>query len=59
MKIVILLTTTINPQNHISWLQQRNKNERQLMYENIIKLWLDKTNFKIVVVENSGSKFII
>ena len=59
MKIVILLTTTINPQNHISWLQQRDKNERQIMYENIIKLWLEKTNFKIVVIENSGSKFNI
>ena len=39
MNNIILLTTTINPQNHISWLQQRDKNERQLMYENIIKLW--------------------
>ena len=27
------------------------------MYENIIKLWLEKTNFNIVIVENSGSSF--
>ncbi len=57
MNIVILLTTTINTQNHISWLKQRNSNERKVMYEEIIKLWLKNTNFKIVVVENSGSNF--
>jgi len=57
MNIVILLTTTINTENHISWLKQRNSEERKQMYEEIIKLWLNKTNFKIVVIENSGSNF--
>lgn len=57
MNIVILLTTTINTQNHISWLKQKNSEERKQMYEGIIKLWLKNTNFKIVVVENSGSNF--
>ena len=57
MKITLILTTTINTQNHISWLKQRNSEERKQMYEEIIKLWLKNTNFKIVVVENSGSNF--
>ena len=57
--IVILLTTTVNTQNHISWLKQRNTKEREKMYINIINLWLSKTNFKIVVVENSGHNFNI
>ena len=57
--IVILLTTTVNTQNHISWLKQRNAKEREKMYINIINLWLSKTNFKIVVVENSGHNFNI
>ena len=57
MKITLILTTTINTQNHISWLKQRNSEERKQMYEEIIKLWLKNTNFKIVIVENSGSNF--
>ena len=46
MKITLILTTTINTQNHISWLKQRNSEERKQMYEEIIKLWLKDTNFK-------------
>ena len=57
--IVILLTTTVNTQNHISWLKQRNAKEREKMYINILNLWLSKTNFKIVLVENSGYNFNI
>ena len=58
MNNIILLTTTINPQNHISWLQQRDKNERQLMYENINKIMDREDKFKIVVIENSGLNLI-
>jgi len=57
MNISILLTTTVNTQKHISWLKQRNSEKRRKMYENIIKMWLDKTKFNIVVVENSGYSF--
>ena len=59
MNIVILLTTTVNVENYISWLKQKNKEDRKNMYMNIINLWLTKTKFKIVVVENSGYKFDI
>ena len=51
MKIVILLTTTVNTQSNISWLKQRNSDERKKMYHNIINLWLSKTNFKIAMTE--------
>ena len=57
MNIVILLHTTINTRDNISWLKQRNSKERKEMYDTKIRSWLDKTNFKIVVVENSGHKF--
>ena len=59
MNIVIILTTTVHTPKHISWLKQRDSLERKKMYENVIKLWLDKSNFKIVVVENSGCRFDI
>ena len=57
MKITILLTTTVNIQSHISWLKQIDSIERKNMYENIISLWLEKTELNIVVVENSGYAF--
>ena len=36
MCITILLTCTVNTQPHISWLQQRDSNERLKMYLDII-----------------------
>jgi len=59
MNIVILLTTTVNVERYISSLKQKNKEDRKNMYMNIINLWLTKTKFKIVVVENSGYNFDI
>lgn len=54
MNIVILLTCTVNTQPHISWLEQRDSNERLTMYLNIIIKWLTETKLQIVVIENSG-----
>jgi len=54
MNIVILLTCTVNTQPHISWLKQRDSNERLEMYLNSIIKWLNKTKLQIVVIENSG-----
>ena len=54
MNIVILLTCTVNTQPHISWLKQRDSNERLEMYLNIIIKWLTHTKLQIVVIENSG-----
>ena len=57
MNIVVILTTTVKIQKHITWLEQRCSNVRYKMYEKIISLWLNKTNLNIVVIENSGHKF--
>ena len=54
MNIVILLTCTVNTQPHISWLKQRDGNERLKMYLDVITKWLTKTNLHIVTIENSG-----
>ena len=54
MNVGILLTSTVNTQPHISWLKQRDSNERLKMYLDIISKWLTQTNLKIVVIENSG-----
>ena len=57
MNIVLLMTTTVNIFQNVSWLSQRNKQERLKMYGKKIMKWLNKTNLKIVVVENSGHNF--
>lgn len=56
MSVVIILTSTVfvNPIKHI---YQNNKDERIRAYLTAIKQWLEKTNFKIVLVENSGYTF--
>ena len=57
MKITLLLTTTVKVQSQVSWLKQKDGEERKKMYEEIIGLWLEKTNLNIVVIENSGYNF--
>ena len=57
MNIVLIMTTTVNIFDNVSWLNQRNKQERLKMYGKKIMKWLNKTNLKIVVVENSGHNF--
>ena len=57
MNITIILTSTVNI-NPIKWyLFQRDKNDRLQAYLKSVSQWLTKTNFKIVLVENSGYDF--
>jgi hypothetical protein len=55
--VLLILTCTvhINPYKH--FLFQKNPAERLELYLKSIKQWLEKTNFKICVVENSGYTF--
>lgn len=57
MNIVLLMTTTVNIFDNVSWLSQKNKQERLKMYGKKIIKWLNKSNLKIVVIENSDYKF--
>jgi len=54
---VLLLTTTVNVQQHKCLLYQADKQDRINTYIKSIAQWLEKTNFKIVIVENSGHNF--
>jgi len=56
MNITIILTTTVTVQNK-SEIYQTNKQDRINTYLKSIRQWLSKTNFNIVVVENSGYYF--
>lgn len=53
---VILLTTTVNVQKK-DFIFQTDKKERLNTYIKSIRQWLVKTNFHIVIVENSGYLF--
>jgi len=55
--ITIILTCTVNVNLNKSCVYQKNKDERIQVYLKKIHLWLDKTNFNIIVVENSGYLF--
>jgi hypothetical protein len=55
--IVLILTSTVQINPNISVLYQKNINERIYSYMYSIKKWLTKTQFKIVMVENSGYPF--
>jgi len=57
MDTLIILTTTvyINPNKY--YIFQNNSEERINVYLSSIKQWLNKTNFKILVVDNSGYPF--
>jgi hypothetical protein len=52
----IILTTTVTVQNKV-YLFQTDKNERAQVYIRKIKQWLYESNFRIVVVENTGYTF--
>lgn len=56
--ISIILTCTVNVDNNIDFLFQKDKNERKKLYIDRIRKWLYNTNFNIVVVENSNEKFL-
>ena len=57
MNIVLLMTTTVNIFDNVSWLSQKNKQERLKMYGKKIMKWLNKSKLKIVVIENSEHRF--
>ena len=52
----ILLTTTVNVHNK-AFLYQIDPQERLNMYLVAVKQWLQKTQFNIILVENSGYLF--
>jgi hypothetical protein len=54
---MIILTSTVNVNHNKSWLYQRDMNVRLSIYLKAVKEWLEKTNFKICLVENSGYNF--
>ena len=55
--IGILLTCTVNINNNIRQLVLRNSETRKNIYIKSIRQWLEKTNFPIVVVDNSNYNF--
>lgn len=54
MAAVIILTSTVNINYNKCCLVQINSADRLNTYLKSIMQWLEKTNFKIVLVENSG-----
>jgi hypothetical protein len=53
----IILTSTVNVNYKKSFLFQKDVNSRLETYLSSILQWLNKTNFKIILVENSGYNF--
>lgn len=56
MNISILLTATVNIQQK-EYIFQRNPKDRLNSYLKSVVQWLQKTSFKITLVENSGYSF--
>jgi hypothetical protein len=57
MNTTIILTSTVNINPIKWWLFQIDKNDRLQTYLKSVLQWLMKTDFKIVLVENSGYKY--
>ena len=55
--ILIILTCTVNVNYYKHFLYQTNPNDRIECYLKSIKQWLENTNIKICVIENSGYTF--
>ena len=55
--VLVILTTTVVVNNYKLYIHQKDPNERKNTYFKSIKQWLEKTNLKICVVENSGYTF--
>ena len=53
----IILTSTVNVNYAKDYLFQIDPHNRIQTYLRSILQWLNKTNFKIILVENSGYKF--
>jgi hypothetical protein len=56
-KVCIILTCTVIVGDNIRMLAQKDKDERKYTYISSIKKWLENTQFKIIVVDNSGYSF--
>jgi hypothetical protein len=54
--VSIILTTCVNVQKK-SYLYQTDKQSRVDTYLKAIKQWLELTNFKLIIVENTGYTF--
>lgn len=52
--ICIILTSTIHTQDYKIALHQRDKNERLECYLKAVRQWIENTNFRLVLVENTG-----
>jgi len=57
MNITIILTATVNIDKKIESIYQTDSKDRLQLYIKSIYQWLTKTNFKIILVENSGYPF--
>jgi hypothetical protein len=55
--LTIILTSTVRVNFKKNAVHQRNKKERIETYLKSVLQWLNKTNFNIILVENSGYKF--
>lgn len=53
----IILTTTVTISEYIQCIKQRDPTERLNTYLKAINNWIALTNFKIILVENSGYSF--
>lgn len=57
MNTTIILTSTVNVNMRKLALDQIDKNDRIETYLKSVRQWLTKTNFNIVLVENSGHSY--
>jgi hypothetical protein len=57
MNATIILTSTVNINPKKWFLFQKDKNDRLQNYLKAVLQWLTKTNFKIVLIENSGYSY--
>lgn len=53
----IILTSTVNVKDHISYIFQKDNTSRVQSYLSSVLKWLNNTQFNIVLVENSGYNF--
>lgn len=55
--VTIIFTATVNVNYKKLWLYQTDQAERLNTYLKSILRWLNNTNFRIILVDNSGYKF--
>ena len=53
----IILTCTVTPSEIVAELKQTDPGIRLAIYEKTIKAWLEKSEFPVIVIENSGHDF--